>query len=57
MKKNRWQMRLEVLEDRILIWETNRQKNNIEFDSSKDLSAYNRRDLANYELFLRDENQ
>ena len=52
-----WQMRLEILEDKILIWETGRQKNNIIFDSTKDLSVYERRDLANYELFLREENQ
>lgn len=52
-----WQMRLEILEDKILIWETGRQKNNIIFDSTKDSSVYERRDLANYELFLREENQ
>lgn len=52
-----WQMRLEILEDKILIWETGRQKNNIIFDSTKDLSVYERRNLANYELFLREENQ
>ena len=57
MKKNRWQMELRILEDKIEIWETNRQKNNIIFDSSKDLSSYTRRNLANYELFLRDENK
>ena len=50
-------MRLEILEDKVLIWETGRQKNNIEFDSSEELSKYTRRNLANYELFLRKENQ
>jgi len=50
-------MKLEVLEDKILIWQTGRQKNEIEFDSKKDLSYYNRRNLANYELFLREEKQ
>lgn len=53
----RWQMKLEVLENKVLIWETERQKNNIIFDSSKELSIYNRRNLANYELFLREVNQ
>lgn len=57
MRNNRWQMRIELLEDKLLIWETNRQRNNIEFDSSKDLSTYTRRNLANYELFLRESNQ
>ena len=55
--KIRWRMELRILEDRIEIWETGRQKNNIEFDSSKELSTYTRRNLANYELFLRDEGQ
>ena len=50
-------MRLEILEDKVLIWQTGRQKNNIEFDSSIELSSYNRRDLANYELFLRESKQ
>lgn len=50
-------MELRILEDKIEIWETNRQKNNIIFDSSKELSTYTRRNLANYELFLRDEDQ
>lgn len=50
-------MRLEVLENKVLIWQTGRQKNKIEFDSENDLSCYNRRDLANYELFLREEKQ
>jgi len=54
---NRWQMRIELLEDKLLIWETNRQKDNIIFDSSKELSIYTRQNLANYELFLREENQ
>ena len=54
---NRWQMRIELKEDNLLIWETNRQKNSIIFDSSKELSSYTRRNLANYELFLREENQ
>lgn len=57
MKKNRWQMELRILEDKIEIWETNRQKNSIIFDSSKELSTYTRRNLANYELFLRDEDK
>lgn len=57
MRNNRWQMRLELLDDKLLIWETGRQKNNIIFDSSKELSIYTRRNLANYELFLREENQ
>ena len=52
-----WNMKLEILEDRVLIWQTGRQKNEIEFDSKKDLSCYNRRNLANYELFLREEEQ
>lgn len=50
-------MKLELKEDRILIWETGRQNNKVEFDSSKDLSKYSRRNLANYELFLRKEKQ
>ena len=54
---NRWQMIIELKEDNLLIWETNRQKNSIIFDSSKELSSYTRRNLANYELFLREENQ
>jgi len=33
-------MRLEKLEDRILIWETGRQKNNIEYDSKIHLTEY-----------------
>lgn len=52
-----WNMKSEILEDRVLIWQTGRQKNEIEFDSGKDLSRYSRRDLANYELFLREEKQ
>ena len=52
-----WQMKLEILDNKVLIWETGRQKNGIIFDSTKDLSEYSRRNLANYELFLREENQ
>jgi hypothetical protein len=52
-----WNMKLEILQDKILIWETGRQKNDIIFDSIKDLSNYNRRNLANYELFLRESQQ
>ena len=54
---NRWQMELRVFDDKIEIWETGCQKNKIEFDSSLDLSNYTRRNLANYELFLRENNQ
>lgn len=50
-------MELELLEDKLLIHTTGLAKNYIEFDSSKELSTYTRRDLANYELFLREENQ
>lgn len=57
MKNNRWKMELRILEDKIEIWETGRQKNSVIFDSSKELSEYKRRNLANYELFLRDEGQ
>lgn len=57
MKNNRWQMRIELKEDNLLIWETDRQKNSIIFDSSKELSSYTRRNLSYYELFLREENQ
>ena len=38
-----WQMKLEILDDKILIWETGRQKNGIIFDSTKELSTYKRR--------------
>lgn len=54
---NRWQMELEILEDKVLIHTTGLAKNYIEFDSSKDLTEYTRRNLANYELFLRESNQ
>lgn len=54
---NRWRMELEILEDKILIYTTGLAKNYIEFDSSKDLTEYTRRNLANYELFLRESNQ
>ena len=57
MNTNRWRMRIESIEDKLLIWETGRQKNNIIFDSTKELSIYTRQNLANYELFLREENQ
>lgn len=50
-------MKLELKEDRILIWETGRQNNKVEFDSSDDLSKYRRKDLSFYELFLRGNNQ
>lgn len=52
-----WNMEIENLEDKVLIRQKSRQKNEIEFDSTKDLSCYNRRDLANYELFLREKKQ
>jgi len=45
-------MRLEKLDGKILIWETGRQKNQIEYDSTKDIKNYRRRELATYELFL-----
>lgn len=54
---NRWQMELEILDDKVLIRTTGLAKNYVEFDSSKELSDYTRRNLANYELFLREENQ
>ena len=54
---NRWQMELEILEDKVLIHTIGLAKNYIEFDSSKDLTEYTRRNLANYELFLRESNQ
>ena len=50
-------MRLEILDDKVLIWQTDRRKNDIEFDSSNDIKSYNRRDLAFYEMFLRKNNQ
>lgn len=53
----RWQMELELIDGNVAIRETGRQKNSIIFDSTKELISYNRRDLANYELFLREVNQ
>jgi len=50
-------MRLEKTDDKILIWETGRQKNNISYDSTKDIEDYTRRELATYELFLRENMQ
>lgn len=55
--KIRFSMRIELLGDKLLIHTTGLAKNYVEFDSSKDLSTYTRRNLANYELFLREENQ
>jgi len=50
-------MRLEILDNKVIIWQTGRQKNDIEFDSSEELHNYDRRDLAFYEIFLRENNQ
>ena len=50
-------MRLEKIDDKILIWQTGRQKNEIEYDSSKDLKEYNRRSLANFEVFLKESDE
>lgn len=50
-------MRLEILDDKVLIWRTGRQKNDVEFDSSNELKCYGRRELAFYEIFLRENNQ
>ena len=47
-------MRLEKLEDKLLIWETGRQKNGIIYDSlNEDLVEYYRDNLAGFEIFLR----
>ena len=40
-----------------MIWETGKKENLIEFDSSCELSKYERRDLSFCELFLRENNQ
>jgi len=47
-------MRLEKSEDgKILIWETGRQTNNIEYRSWEDIEKYTRRNLSMFETFLR----
>ena len=50
-------MRIEKLDDGLLIWQTGRQNNEIEYDSRKDLSKYSRRWLSTYEDFLREEGE
>jgi hypothetical protein len=50
-------MRLEKLEKKLLIWETGRQKNQIEYDSTENLDKYERLDLSNYEEFFRKHNE
>lgn len=50
-------MRLEKLENKLLIWETGRQKNEIEYDSTENLSKYSRRRLSDFELFLVSNNE
>jgi len=50
-------MRLEIKDDKVLIWETGLQNNEIEFDSSEELDKYRRNNLSNYETFLRKNNQ
>lgn len=45
-------MRLEVLDDRIIVHETGRQNNGIEYDSSLGVEKYNRRRLSYIETFL-----
>jgi len=50
-------MRLEKSEDKILIWETGRQKNNICYDSTIPITNYRRGNLASYQAFLESNNE
>lgn len=45
--------RLEKIDERVIVHETGRQKNEVEYDSEKDLSNYSRRKLSFTEKFLR----
>ena len=44
-------MKLESLDNKVLILNTDKRGNSVEFDSSEDLNSYNRRDLSFYETF------
>jgi len=50
-------MRLEKLEDKLLIWETGRQTNNTIYDSTNNLKDHPRRNLSIFETFLRKHSQ
>ena len=50
-------MRLEKIDNKILIWETGKRNNKIEYDSTQDKSNYRRKNLSFYEDFLRDNNE
>lgn len=50
-------MRLEILDNKILIWETGRKENNICYDSTVDKVNYSRRNLCSMETFLRSQGE
>jgi len=47
-------MRLEILNDKILIWSTTARENSVIYDSTNDLDGCDRRNLSQYADFLRD---
>ena len=58
MMRRRWNMKIErPNEHNLKIWSTNRATNQVEFDSTNNLSEYKRSDLANIELFLRENDE
>jgi len=50
-------MRLEKLENKMLIWTTNSQKNHVIYDSDKKIEEYGRKNLSIFERFLRENNE
>lgn len=50
-------MKLEKLEDKIIVWETGRKDNGIEYDSSEPKEKYNRWRLTFVEDFLREKGE
>ncbi|MDM8534979.1 DUF262 domain-containing protein [Clostridiaceae bacterium HSG29] len=50
-------MEIKIVNNKIEIWETNRKKNELLYEDDKCLNNYKRKDLANFELLLREYNQ